>query len=82
MMSVLFYWTGVSEKKDRVMVLDKGNECGLDMFTISRIVTENSIYKLSELIDMDTSGNEMLASHKQTEVRSSPHPRYITTQNN
>ena len=59
---------GVSDRKSRELILEEGNRCALDMFTISRIVTENSIYKLSELIDMDTSGNETLAAHKETEV--------------
>lgn len=67
-MMPLFCTADVTEDGDRRLVLEKGQLSGLDMSTITRIVTENSLVKLKELIDVNASGNDILSSEHQLQV--------------
>ncbi|XP_067945388.1 nuclear pore complex protein Nup107-like [Watersipora subatra] len=60
----------VKEKDDRLMVLTLGKQAGLDMSTITRIVTENSLVKLKNLIDIHASGNEVISVENRPQVDS------------
>ena len=48
--------------------MNQGKQAGLDMQTITRVVTENSLFKLKDLMQVNASGNEILSVEHQAEV--------------